>query len=145
MNLAETYLELYTICGSFNDLVAREREVEKKFSDLDAYLRHHQSVIEKFKLIPDINRMFQNNEFSISEIERLIQQKLEEEEKKTKRNRVLIKWGIIILLTIILTLCKWWITLILVIVFGGLLFQFPRLRNRTAAMIIKDWNHLIGK
>lgn len=145
MNLTESYLELYTICGSFNDLVAREREVEKKFTELDTFLRYHQSDLEKYGLIPDINRMFRNNDFSLSEIERLIQHKLEEEEKKKKRNKVLIKWGILILLIIILTLYKWWITLILGIVFGGLLFQFPRLRNRTAAMIIKDWNHLIGK
>lgn len=145
MNLTETYLELYTICGSFNDLVAEEKLEEKKYNELDSFLRDHQRVIEKYGLIPEINRMFWNNEFSILIIERLIQQKREEEEKRRKRNNVLIKWGIILLLIIILTLYKWWITMILGFIFGGLLFQFPRLREKTATMIAKDWNNLIGK
>ena len=145
MNLAESYLELYSTCGSFNDLVAEEKEVEKKFNELDSFLRLHQSDIEKYGLISEVNRLFRNNEFSISVIERLIQQKREEEEKRRKRNNVLIKWGITILLIIILTLYKWWITVILGVIFGGILFQYPRIRNKAAAMIAKDWNNLIGK
>ena len=145
MNLTESYFELYTICESYNDLVVEEKEVEKKFNELDFFLRRHQSVIEKYGLIPEINRMFRNNEFSILKIERLIQQKREEEEKRRKRNNVLIKWGVILLLIIILSLYKWWITVILGFIFGGLLFQFPRIREKTAKMIAKDWNNLIGK
>lgn len=145
MNLAESYLELYSTCGSFNDLVAEEKKVEKKFNGLDSFLRHHQSDIEKYGLIPDINKMFHNNEFSISVINRLIQQKREEEEKRRKRNNALIKWGVIILLIIILTFYKWWVTVIIGVIFGGILFQFPRIRNRTTGMITTDWHYLIGK
>ena len=89
--------------------------------------------------------MFRNNEFYISKIEQLIQQKRVEEEIRRRRNNVLITWGIIILVLTILTLYKWWITVILCVVFGGILFQFPRLRNKTGAMISEDWRHLIGK
>ena len=145
MNLTESYLELYSICDTYNALVKEEREVEKQFTDLDSFLRLHQSEIEKYRLVPDINRMFRNNEFYISKIEQLIQQKRVEEEKRRRRNNVLIKWGIIILVLTILTLYKWWITVILGVVFGGILFQFPRLRNKTGAMISEDWRHLIGK
>ena len=145
MNLTESYLELYSICDTYNALVEEERKVEKQFTDLDSFLRLHQSEIEKYRLVPDINRMFRNNEFCISKIEQLIQQKRVEEEKRRRRNNVLIKWGIIILVLTILTLYKWWITVILGFVFGGILFQFPRLRNKTGAMISEDWRHLIGK
>ena len=145
MNLAETYLELYNTCESFNDLVVEENEEEKKFDELDFFLRDHQKVIEKYGLIPEINRMFRNNEFCISEIERLIQQKREEEEKRRKRNIVLIKWGIIILLTVVLTIIKWWLPVILGVVLGGLIFQYPRLRERITSMIATDWMYLIGK
>ena len=145
MKLAESYLELYSICDSFNDLVAEEKEVERKFNELDSFLRRHQSDIEKYGLILEISKLFHNNEFNISLIERLIQQKREEEEKRRKRNIALIKWGIILLLIIILTLYKWWATVILGLVVGGLLFQFLRLREKTATMIAKDWNNIIGK
>lgn len=145
MNLTESYLELYSICDTYNDLIVEEREVEKKFTDLDSFLRLHQSEIEKYRLIPDIDRMFRNNEFSISRIEQLIQQKRVEEEKRRRRNNVLIKWGVIILALAILTLYKWWITIIVGVVFGGMLFQFPQLRNKSGAMFTEDWRHLLGK
>lgn len=145
MKLTESYLELYSICDTYNALVKEEREVEKQFTDLESFLRIHQSEIEKYRLVPDINRMFRNNEFYISKIEQLIQQKRVEAEIRRRRNNVLIKWGIIILVLTILTLYKWWITVILCVVFGGILFQFPRLRNKTGAMISEDWRHLIGK
>ena len=145
MNLTESYLELYSICDTYNALVEEEKVVEKIFANLDSFLRIHQSEIEKYGLIPDINRLFRNNEFSISKIEQLLQQKRIEEEKRRRRKNVLIKWSIIILVLAILALYKWWITVILGVVYGGLLFQFPRLRNKTGAMIIQDWKHLIGK
>lgn len=145
MNLAETYLDLYNTCRSFNDLVAEEREVENKFNDLDSYLRQHQREIEKYRLKPEIYRMFLNNQFNIDEIERLIQKKRTEAEIRRKRNMVLIKWSILILLIILLTLYKWWITIIIVVVIGILLIQFPLFRNKIGAMIAKDWKNLIGK
>ena len=145
MNLTESYLELYAICDTYNGLIGEEKEVDRMFTDLDSYLRHNQSEIEKYGLIPEINRLFSNNEYSISKIEHLLQQKRIEEEKRRKRNNVLIKWGIIILVLTVLTFYKWWITVILGVIFGGILFQFPWLRNKTGTMIIKDWKHFLGK
>lgn len=145
MNLTESYLELYSICDTYNALVEEEKVVEKMFANLDSFLRIHQSEIEKYRLIPDINRLFSNNEFNISKIEQLIQQKRVEEEKRRRRRNVLIKWSLIILVLAILTLYKWWIPIVIGVVFGGILFQFPQLRNKTGAMISEDWRHLIGK
>ena len=47
MKLTESYLELYSICDTYNALVKEEREVEKQFTDLESFLIIHQSEIEK--------------------------------------------------------------------------------------------------
>lgn len=86
MNLTESYNELYTVCKTYNELVAEKGRIEKRFSNLESFLKRNQSEIEKYGLIPDIKKMFGNKEFSVSQIENLIKRK-REEEKELERKR----------------------------------------------------------
>ena len=86
MNLTESYNELYTVCKAYNELVAEKGRIEKRFSNLESFLKRNQSEIEKYGLIPDIKKMFGNKELSVSQIENLIKRK-REEEKELERKR----------------------------------------------------------
>ena len=86
MNLTESYNELYIVCKTYNELVAEKGRIEKRFSNLESFLKRNQSEIEKYGLIPDIKKMFGNKEFSVSQIENLIKRK-REEEKELERKR----------------------------------------------------------
>ena len=143
--LTEIYLELYTGSSTYNELLLEEKMTEKTFSQLESFLRNNQDEIEKLKLVLDIGEMFSNEEFSISKIEELMAKKRLERKKKRDRRIALIKWGVILLLLTALTIYKWWIPVILAILFVGLIGQYENIRKKIASSIVSDWKAVIGK
>ena len=87
MNLKESYNELYSACQTYNELVAEEERTQKMFSDLEIFLQNNRVEIERYGLEPDICQLFNNKDFSISQIQRLIQKKREEEERQKAEER----------------------------------------------------------
>ncbi len=143
--LTEIYLELYAGSSTYNELLLEEKMTEKTFSELESFLRNNQDEIEKLKLLSDIGEMFSNEVFSISKIEELMAKKRLERKKKRDRRIALIKWGVILLLLTALTIYKWWIPVILAILFVGLIGQYENIRKKIANSIVSDWKAVIGK
>ena len=143
--LTEIYLELYAGSINYNELLLEEKMTEKTFSELESFLRNNQDEIEKLKLLSDIGEMFSNEVFSISKIEELMAKKRLERKKKRDRRIALIKWGVILLLLTALTIYKWWIPVILAILFVGLIGQYENIRKKIASSIVSDWKAVIGK
>lgn len=143
--LTEIYLELYTGSSTYNELLLEEKMTEKTFSQLESFLRNNQDEIEKLKLVLDIGEMFSNEEFSISKIEELMAKKRLERKKRRDRRIALIKWGVILLLLTALTIYKWWIPVILAVLFVGLIGQYENIRKKIASSIVSDWKAVIGK
>lgn len=143
--LTEIYLELYAGSSTYNELLLEEKMTEKTFSELESFLRNNQDEIEKLKLLSDIGEMFSNEVFSISKIEELMAKKRLERKKKRDRRIALIKWGVILLLLTALTIYKWWIPVILAILFVGLIGQYENIRKKIASSIVSDWKAVIGK
>ena len=143
--LTEIYLELYTGSSTYNELLLEEKMTEKTFSQLESFLRNNQDEIEKLKLVLDIGEMFSNEEFSISKIEELMAKKRLERKKRRDRRIALIKWGVIPLLLTALTIYKWWIPVILAVLFVGLIGQYENIRKKIASSIVSDWKAVIGK
>ena len=143
--LTEIYLELYTGSSTYNELLLEEKMTEKTFSQLESFLRNNQDEIEKLKLVLDIGEMFSNEEFSISKIEELMAKKRLQRKKRRDRRIALIKWGVILLLLTALTIYKWWIPVILAVLFVGLIGQYENIRKKIASSIVSDWKAVIGK
>ena len=143
--LTEIYLELYAGSSTYNELLLEEKMTEKTFSELESFLRNNQDEIEKLKLLSDIGEMFSNEVFSISKIEELMAKKRFERKKKRDRRIALIKWGVILLLLTALTIYKWWIPVILAILFVGLIGQYENIRKKIASSIVSDWKAVICK
>ncbi len=89
MNLIESYKELYTVCETLNHLRKEGDKIEKSFANIEIFLRHNQSDIKKYGLISDISTMFRNNEFSVTQIEKLIRRKREEEINRENQRKEL--------------------------------------------------------
>lgn len=149
MNLKESYNELYLASKAYNDLVYKEKKQKKRFSKLEDFIKENSSEIRRYELEADICRLIRNDEITIDNIEALIQGKRDEErllweqeELKRQKKNNLIKWAILLVVIVILTIFSYGIIWVLV---GVLLYYFPNLRRKTGNYIKKDWEIITRK
>ena len=126
MNLTESYNELYNAAKAYNETIFEEEQEQKRFSDLESFLKQNSSEIKKFELEPVILQMFQAKNYSVEKIMELIQAKQQEEadrerlrreeeqrrieeerikqKKKEEQRKKIIKWVLITIAIIVIAL-----------------------------------------
>lgn len=150
MDLIKSYNELYATSKTYNELVVAEKREQKKFVDLENFLRQSSDDIKKYGLEADICKLFNKNaDISINSIKSLIETKRKEEKDRFEREeferqkkKTIIKWVIILILMATLTFMSFGIIWIFI---GFILFKFPNLRNKLLDGIKNDWEKIIHK
>lgn len=149
MDLIKSYNELYATSKTFNELMEEKTQEQKRFSDLEAFLKQNSNEIRKYGLEADICKKIQKNEISIELVESLILAKREEERllreqkeyEKLRKNKI-IKWAIIVIASIVSILTLFAIPLW--IIFGIVLYQKPDFRKKISESIKADWAIING-
>lgn len=86
MDLIKSYNELYATSKTYNELVVAEKREQKKFADLENFLRQNSDDIKKYGLEAEICKLFNKNaDISIKSIKSLIESKRKEEEDRRLR------------------------------------------------------------
>ena len=138
MKLHESYNELYAISTAYNELVEEDLRKQEMFSDLERFLTSKSDVIKKFALQPEIVRLFQKGDFDQTSIELIIQAKLDEQ----KKQRLIIKWVLILLVMIVCTVLTFGVILIVI---GVVFYYKPKLRKKTWEYFKTDFSAMTKK